>query len=189
MTTIGKGEYREAMSRLGAAVNVITTDGPAGRHGLTASAVCSVTDTPPTLLVCVNRSAGAHASLIGNGVLCVNVLTGRHQELCGAFGGGRLGVAARFAAASWRVLTTGAPVLTDASVSLDCRIIRSEEIGTHSVLFCEVVDIASAATPEGLIYFNRAYHRLDGAATTMPPATERIATPAYSPKNAGDHVR
>ena len=46
-----------AMSCMGAAVNIITTDGPAGRAGFTASAVCSVTDTPPTLLVCLNRGA------------------------------------------------------------------------------------------------------------------------------------
>jgi flavin reductase len=120
--TIDQSLYRDAMSRLSAAVNVITTDGPAGRHGLTASAVCSVTDTPPTLLVCVNRSARSHANLTSNGVLCVNVLSGRHQDLSGAFGNRGLGVAARFAAASWRVLATGAPVLTDASVSLDCRV-------------------------------------------------------------------
>ncbi|RYF64988.1 MAG: FMN reductase, partial [Comamonadaceae bacterium] len=38
-----KADYRNAMSRLGAAVNIITTDGPAVRAGFTASAVCSVT--------------------------------------------------------------------------------------------------------------------------------------------------
>ena len=42
-------DYRDAMARLGAAVHVITTDGPGGRAGFTASAVCSVTDDPPTL--------------------------------------------------------------------------------------------------------------------------------------------
>ena len=52
---VEKQAYREAMARLGAAVNVVTTDGPGGRAGFTASAVCSVTDTPPTLLVCANR--------------------------------------------------------------------------------------------------------------------------------------
>ena len=49
--------FRQGMANLGAAVNVITTDGGAGQAGFTASAVCSVTDTPPTLLVCLNRSA------------------------------------------------------------------------------------------------------------------------------------
>ncbi len=166
--TIDKSEYRQAMSRLGAAVNVITTDGPAGRHGLTASAVCSVTDAPPTLLVCVNRSASAHSGLASNGVLCVNVLSSRHQELSSAFANRALGVAARFAAASWRVLSTGAPALADASVSLDCRIARIETIGTHSVFFCEVVDVAIAPDPDGLIYFNRTYHQLQAAPTGCP---------------------
>ncbi|WP_315704720.1 MULTISPECIES: flavin reductase [unclassified Bradyrhizobium] len=168
MSPIGQNEFRDAMSRLGAAVNVVTTDGPAGRHGLTASAVCSVTDTPPTLLVCVNRQAGAHAHLVENGVLCVNVLTGRHEALSGAFGGKGLEITERFARASWRALTTGAPVLSDASVSLDCRIVRNEEVGTHTVFFCEVVDVAIATDPEGLIYFNRAYHHLNAAAPALP---------------------
>lgn len=160
MTPVGRQEFRNAMSRLGAPVNVITTDGPAGRHGLTASAVCSVTDTPPTLLVCVNRQAGAHAHLLDNGVLCVNVLTGRHEGLSGAFGGKGLGIDDRFAHGNWGALVTGAPVLSDASVSFDCRIAHTEEIGTHTVFFCEVVDIAVSSDAEGLIYFNRTYHHL-----------------------------
>lgn len=44
---VEKQDFRDAMARLGSAVNIITTDGPAGRAGFTASAVCSVTDTPP----------------------------------------------------------------------------------------------------------------------------------------------
>uniref|UniRef100_UPI001954C66C flavin reductase n=2 Tax=Enterobacteriaceae TaxID=543 RepID=UPI001954C66C len=62
------------MARLGAAVNIITTDGPGGRAGFTASAVCSVTDTPPTLLVCINRAASVHQAFRLNQVLCVNTL-------------------------------------------------------------------------------------------------------------------
>ena len=159
---VARDAYREAMSRLGAAVNIITTDGPAGRHGLTASAVCSVTDTPPTLLVCVNRSAGAHDVLKRNGALCVNVLAGRHEALSGDFG--RRGVAPeqRFSGGSWTRLATGAPVLRDAVASLDCRVAQVTEMGTHSVFFCVVEGIAAAPMPEGLIYFNRIYHHLGG---------------------------
>ncbi len=51
MNIVDQQTFRDAMSCMGAAVNIITTDGPAGRAGFTASAVCSVTDTPPTLLV------------------------------------------------------------------------------------------------------------------------------------------
>ncbi|RMS59348.1 FMN reductase RutF [Pseudomonas syringae pv. aceris] len=79
--------FREAMSSLAAAVNVITTDGPGGRAGFTATAVCSVTDQPPTLLVCINRSASVYDAFMENGTLCVNTLGNGQQDLSSVFGG------------------------------------------------------------------------------------------------------
>lgn len=46
MSTLDVQTFRDAMACVGAAVNIITTDGPAGQAGFTASAVCSVTDSP-----------------------------------------------------------------------------------------------------------------------------------------------
>jgi flavin reductase len=56
----------EAMSRLGAAVHVITTDGPAARPGYGDRGV-SVSDAAD-LLVCLNRGATSMPILRGNGV-------------------------------------------------------------------------------------------------------------------------
>lgn len=84
---VEKTEFRNAMSRLGAAVNIITTEGPAGRAGFTASAVCSVTDSPPTLLVCLNRSASVYPVFRENMQLCVNTLAAGHETLSNLFGG------------------------------------------------------------------------------------------------------
>ena len=64
----------------------------------------------------------------------------------------------RFAMASWTKLVTGAPVLEQAVVSFDCRIVQVTEVGTHSVFFCEVDAIAHGPVHEGLIYFARGYH-------------------------------
>jgi len=100
---LSKEAFREGMSRLGAACNIITTDGPAGRAGFTASAVCSVTDSPPTLLVCVNRSSSVYDRFADNEALCVNTLKPDHEELSRLFGG-KIGMDERFAAAAW---TTG----------------------------------------------------------------------------------
>lgn len=157
--------YRDAMARLGAAVSVVTTDGPAGRTGFTASAVCSVTDEPPTLLVCLNRASGIAPVFKANGVLCVNVLSAAHQALSTLFGGKVVGgTDTRFGAAEWSVLSTGAPVLEGAVVSFDCRIVQTTEVGTHTVLFCEIEGLQSGVLHEGLIYFGRAYHRIGHAA-------------------------
>src|SRR5579883_2214218 len=109
------------MARLGAAVNVITTDGPGGKAGFTASAVCSVTDSPPTLLVCANRTNDSYPAFKANGVLCVNTLTGVHEDLSPIFAGltGH-SPETRFAVGNWSTLATGAPLLTDAAVAFDC---------------------------------------------------------------------
>lgn len=156
---LSKTDFRHAMSRLGAAVNIITTDGPAGRAGFTASAVCSVTDEPPTLLVCLNRSASVYQTFKGNGVLCVNVLGAGHQDISNLFGG-KTPMDERFAAGQWSVGPSGSPLLEDASVSFDCRLSQITEVGTHDILICEVMSITVSEAARSLIYFNRQYHVL-----------------------------
>ncbi len=151
--------YRDAMARVGAAVHVVTTAGPAGRYGFTATAVVGVTDDPPTLLVCQNRSSDANPAFKTNGVLCVNTLAAAQENLSPVFAGMTMcDMDGRFAAAEWDTLATGAPVLRGALVSLDCRIVQVVEAGSHSVLFCEVAAIAAGEGREGLIYFGRSYH-------------------------------
>ncbi|MBV9653379.1 MAG: flavin reductase [Acetobacteraceae bacterium] len=149
------------MARLGAAVNVVTTDGPAGRYGFTASAVCSVSDEPPMLLVCVNRNSDSCRPAKQNGVLCVNVLTHAQQALSPVFGGlTDVPQHRRFSYGSWTRIVTGAPALIGAAVSFDCRVVQVVPAGTHDVLFCEVDDLRTGADHEGLIYFGRSYHRV-----------------------------
>jgi flavin reductase len=154
--------FREGMARLGAAVNVVTTNGPAGRAGFTASAVCSVTDAPPTLLVCLNRSASVYETVRRNGVLCVNTLAHGHEELSRLFGG-KTPMDERFAAGDWRTLETGAPVLRGALVAFDCRVSTIVQSGTHDVMFCSVAAIEIESERDGLVYFARRYHGLSVA--------------------------
>ena len=152
--------FREGMSRMGAAVNLITTDGPAGKHALVASAVCSVTDSPPTLLVCINRKSFVHDLFLQNFHICVNVLASQHQELCNTFARYVEGVD-RWAKGDWKTLATGCPVLKDANVAFDCRIGSLIEQGSHSVMFCEVQGVHMSDDPgAGLVYFSRDYHHL-----------------------------
>lgn len=150
--------FREGMSRLGAAVNVVTTDGPAGRYGMTATAVCSVTDHPPTLLVCINQSARSHDMFVQNGVLCVNVLSASHEDLSSRFA--KFQDEDRFASTVWEQGATGAPILPDALTAFDCKIVDRLVRGTHSVFMCEVVATLNGSEKDGLLWFGRRYHRL-----------------------------
>ncbi|MCX8957447.1 NADH-dependent FMN reductase RutF [Erwinia psidii] len=156
---VEKQDFRHAMAQLAAAVNIITTDGPAGRAGFTASAVCSVTDTPPTLLVCLNRSASVWETFKTNQQLCVNTLAAGHESLSVLFGG-KTPMAERFIAAEWSTLLTGSPVLTGAVASFDCSVSQVMSVGSHDILVCEVRALVSNTTRHGLIYFDRGYHHL-----------------------------
>jgi flavin reductase len=156
---VDRQDFRNAMAQIGSAVHVITTDGPAGPGGFTASAVTSVTDSPPTLLVCVNRNVSSLGAMLENRVLCVNTLSTRHREVSRLFSE-KVSMGERFSAARWLTGVTGAPVLADAVASFDCRIADAKEMGTHWVLFCEVLGLPPGGEEEALIYFRRAYHRL-----------------------------
>ncbi|WP_117194745.1 flavin reductase [Rhizobium terrae] len=152
--------FREGMARLAAAVNIVTTDGPGGLAGFTASAVCSVTDRPPTLLVCLNRSSSVAGMFEKNRVLCVNTLASSHEAMSKLFGGSTP-QEDRFAVGDWILGATGSPRLADAIVSFDCEVENAIESGTHHVLFCRVIGIAHGGDEEeALVYFRRRYHHI-----------------------------
>ncbi len=163
--TVLRQEYRDGMAQLGTAVNIITTDGPAGRSGMTASAVVSVTDDPPTIAVCINRSSRSNEIIKVNGVLAVNTLGSSQREVSNVFTG-ITGCAReeRFKTGVWHSLATGAPILKGTAVSFDCRITDVIEKGTHTIFFAEVEAVQIDGETEGLIYFGRDYHRV-GIAT------------------------
>ncbi len=152
-------DFKNAMSLLTSAVNVVTTAGLSGRYGFTASAVCSVTDTPPTLLVCMNKASRSHEHFIENKILTVNVLGADHQHISNVFAS-KMSSEERFEYGDWSELETGAPVLDDALVSFDCEIQEIQEVGTHSIFMCRVVAIQKSEQDQSLVYFNRAYHHI-----------------------------
>ena len=68
-------DFRNAMAACAAGVYLITTDGEHGRYGITMTSVAPVTDTPPTVVLCVNLNTRICPILTGNGELCINVLS------------------------------------------------------------------------------------------------------------------
>lgn len=156
-TAVSKSEFRNAMARVCTPVNVITTNGPAGRGGFTATAMCSVTDEPPTLLVCMNSRSAQTGIFVENQKFCVNVLTQEHKDLAGYFAGQQSDMDARYAAADWANLPSGNQALLDAIVSFDCRLMEARLVGTHNIFIGEVIDIRSRKDGHALLYFDRNY--------------------------------
>jgi len=158
---IGPQAYRDAMAHFAGAVNVITTDGPGGLRGTTVIAACSVSDSPPTVLACLNRENANNQAFVVNGKFALNTLAAKHEPLSVAFSG-LTGLTApeRFALAEWDVIATGAPTLKGAVAVFDCELVDTKDIETHRVLFGKVTGLRLGDNLRPLIYHDRGYHVL-----------------------------
>lgn len=151
--------FRDAMSRVAGAVHLIATDGPGGKGGLTATAVTSVSDAPPTLLVCLNRSSRTAAIVRANGAFSVSTLGAGQQELANVFAGRTPARGEhRFEHGKWLVDALGQPCLADALVGFSCRVEEIKPVASHLVVIGAILDIRLGAAHAGLVYTRRAFH-------------------------------
>src|SRR3546814_16919622 len=106
------------MRRLAGTVTVMSTPADDGiRHGMTATAVTSVSADPPAVLACVNRSAALHAQLGLGRLLCINLLHCSQQRLSEVFAAAAEGEA-RFRVGDWQSDEQGVPYLADAPANI-----------------------------------------------------------------------
>jgi flavin reductase (DIM6/NTAB) family NADH-FMN oxidoreductase RutF len=152
--SIDAAAFKKGMRHLAASVTLITTRHQELRGGLTATAVCSVSASPPQILVCVNRSASAHDPIGDAGFFCVNILSPGHRKIAERFAGmdGVEGDERFHDMGEWSSLSTGAPVLKGCPVSFDCRVVTKVPAGTHTIYIGEIVDLALDAEAHALLY-------------------------------------
>ena len=155
--SVAASDYTDAMASAVTGVSVVTTDGVAGRFGITVSSVSSVSADPPLVLMCINRRSPACAAVHANGVFCINLLSTRQQELANTFAGRpALGEPFDFAGAEWSEGLSGAPRFGGSTSTFDCVVEETHEAGSHDLFIGRVVAVgASAADP--LLYTRRAY--------------------------------
>jgi flavin reductase (DIM6/NTAB) family NADH-FMN oxidoreductase RutF len=155
------------MRRLAATVSVITTLENGVRYGMTATSVVSVSMEPPSLLVSINRRASIHDPLLRRGRFCVNLLLNKHQSCSDAFAG-KLIVPERFDIGAWRQDDHELPFLADALANVFCRVDRTLQYGSHSIVIGCVLDARVAQPIEPLIH-------LDGACQVLGADASRFS--------------
>jgi len=151
--------FTGAMRNAVAGVNIVTTDGPAGRFGVTVSAFSSVSAEPPQVLACINRKSPVGDAIAHNGVFCVNLLSVRQRHLANVFAG----MAGEhepydFVAARWNRMATGAPAFEGVVVAFDCVLGSNVAAETHRIFIGRVV-AAVARDGQPLLYTGGAYGR------------------------------
>lgn len=146
-------KYRNVMRHQAGAVAIIAVGKTGHRTGLTATAVCSLSDTPPMLIVCINRTASAHAPIRDAKSFSVNLLADDQQDLAKLFSSKKVMGEARFDKKVWDTMKTGAPMLKGCIANLDCEVKDEHGFDTHSLFVGLVKDARFREDAQPLLYF------------------------------------
>ena len=144
-------QFRSAMRKLAATVNIVTTHHGDEHHGMAATAVTSLSFEPPSLLVCVNQTASMHDVVHRRQAFCINILGQQHGPLCEAFGG-KLSGAERFRVGDWAADDGGLRYLTDAPANIFCRLDQHHRYATHTIFIGRVERVRLADSSAPLLY-------------------------------------
>jgi flavin reductase len=163
-TQVDPGQFRTALGSFATGVSVMTTIVDGVPHGMTASAVSSVSLDPPLVLVCVARDALMATRVLDGGVFALSFLAEDQSGAASAFADPeRTKGAAEFADVARRTEATGAPVLDGNVGWVDCRVWSVTDGGDHLVVLGEVLALGTD-TDRPLLYYRGAYGEFRPAA-------------------------
>lgn len=153
--------FRQVLSQFATGITIVTTRAGEEIHGLTANSFCSVSLTPPLVLVCVDKSAQSHDLIAAGRNFAVNILKASQEELARRFATNNLAADERFVGVQFRTEITGAPILLKSLGWLDCRLFAAYPGGDHTIYVGEVLALGRSQDDDPLLYFQSKYHKFE----------------------------
>jgi flavin reductase len=157
---VSSESFKAAMRRFATGVAIVTTTHDDRIHGFTVNAFASVTAEPPTVLICVNRTARAHPLISASQRFCVNILASEQRALAEQFAARE--PQTRFDGVAYRLGPSGSPILAGTLAHVDCVLGEELTSGTHTIFLGNVIDAGDRdGAPLG--YYDRQYRDFGGA--------------------------
>ena len=151
-------QMRQGMRRLASGVSIVTAIDPDGkRFAMTASSVTSVSDAPPSLLVCIHKETRISRAMERGSQFCINVLAQNQQALSVNCSLPETEMS-RFNLGDWKVDNrSGLCYLPAAQSVFFCRKQQAVEYGTHVVFIGDITAVKIAGDINPLIYYDGQY--------------------------------
>jgi flavin reductase (DIM6/NTAB) family NADH-FMN oxidoreductase RutF len=157
--TVSADDFKKALQLWASGVTVVTTNSEKfGTQGMTVTAFSSVSVSPPQILVCINESADTGEGIEESQCFAVNILSSEQQQISNHFSGG-CSQQERFENTRWSTASTGAPILDESLVSLDCSVVEKVHAGTHWIIIGEI-KASICRSGEPLLYYRGGYRQL-----------------------------
>ncbi|WP_241661484.1 flavin reductase family protein [Thermomonospora catenispora] len=140
---VDPAEFRRVVGRFATGVTIVSTVVDGVDHAMTVNAFTSVSLEPLLVLFCAEKIARFHDAVLRSGQWAVSVLPENAQELSTWFAtrGRPLGDGRLSEPPFKRGPMTGAPILTEAVATLECRTHAVHEGGDHSIIVGEVLAV------------------------------------------------
>jgi flavin reductase len=160
--SVDASQFKNALKLWASGVTVVSAQSEQqGPKGMTATSFSSVSVDPPQILVCLNQSTDTGALVLDQQQFAVNILGDEQQDVSNQFAGGG-SQEQRFAGVAWEAGENGAPLLSEALASLECKVVQQVQAGTHWIVIGEVQKVV-CRSGEPLLYYNGAYRQLSVA--------------------------
>ena len=147
--------FKKAMRSYVYSVSIMSNiDDNKNLNAITVSSVTSVSIDPPSLLVCINKTAGIHDSIVKDSKFCINLLKKSQQDisnLCSSFQEEEN----RFKNDQWD--TTDIPFLKNAQANIFCKVDEIISYHTHSIVVAKVTESKYSNDIDTLIYVDGSY--------------------------------
>jgi flavin reductase len=156
---IGVSEFRKAMRSFPASVSIVTTGSQGTRFGMTASSVTGLSDSPASLILCVNREASSHEALARCRVFAVNLLNENNADLAEKFSSAPQ--SERFVGSRWKEGPFGLPMVADGAQVFCCTKNDVVEAFSHSIIVGTIFGVEGNC-PNALLYRDGAFARCTG---------------------------
>lgn len=149
--------FRDAMTCFASGVTAITAEEAGVSTGMIATSVCSVSMEPPTLLICVNKSASIHEVISRTRKFSVNLLATGHTGVVQRFMTSRGGE--RFDWEAWNRDPSYPPTLAGSVVAFNCDLIATHEAYTHTIMIGQVqrVDVDRDNASQCLLWHRQGF--------------------------------
>lgn len=159
---------KQGMRRLASGVSVLSARLEDGNpFVMTVSSVTSVSDNPPSLLVCINRQIQRHEELLPLGSSFVINLLANDQRDVSDLCAGRYPDKDRLSQGQWQQEGDWL-FLADSQVSFLCHTDKTLSYGTHEILVGKIAQVKlHRQEVNPLIYSNGAYASLQGSLKTV----------------------
>lgn len=151
---------KTGMRHLASSVSVLSTRDNEREYAMTVSSVTSLSDNPPSLLVCVNTETEISKTLSLGREFAINVL-GQHQQDVSIVCSKRDRANVRFNTGEWCCDKKEPPFLIDALTIFKCTVDHLQRYGTHNIVVGRIIKVITPTTnPSPLLYFNGIYREL-----------------------------